>query len=257
MRRLIPFALLLVMSVLAVAALGLSVSRNERFSTFATPAAGDPAVVAAFRGVVLRSLDAPSFTFAREIDYRAPDSTRIGSPVSQYLVVGGKEYARITTSATPLYGVTPLSPAGDLVVGPGAAKAALEALVGPTSVTRAGDHFSVTTVVPAADYQSEDPGQVELIRTVYVADDYVTSISSQLRGWISAPVANKDGGYHLGRVEHLSLGSVDYGNYGQVAPISAPPLGERIALVACSSPHAGGPVVGLGLHDLCEKGIVH
>ena len=61
MRRWIPKSLLAVMTVLALATVGLSLHTSERISYFSTPAPGNPAVVRIFRTVVQRTLDEPSF----------------------------------------------------------------------------------------------------------------------------------------------------------------------------------------------------
>ena len=253
MRRAIPFAELALMTALALVALGLSVSRNERFSTFPTPPAGSPAVVKVFRTVLTRTLDASSFTFDHSLDYQSPDRTHmsflITSGVNDYVVVGDTEYVGIRQGAGETWAATPLTPSADRVVGPMAATAGLERLMTSDAVTQAGAHFTVTSVVPAADFAAADPGQVQLIQTVYVADDYVSAIASRTVGWVSVPVAKKGGGYTLGRTQHVNLGSIDYGNFGEVRAISAPT--HFVELVSCSVARAGARVNGLGLSDLC------
>lgn len=257
MRRAIPFAELALMTVLAVLALTLSVSRNERFSTFAAPPAGNPAVVKVFRTVLTRTLDAPSFTFDHSIDYQAPDRTRmafmVASGVDAYVVIGDTEYVGIREANGETWGATPLTKTSDALVGPAAAKADLEGLFTSDAVTQSGDHFTVTSVLPASTFYSEDPGQVELIQTVFVEDDYVTSIADRLVGWVSVPVAQRSGGYTLGRVDQRNLGSVDYGDYGEVRTIAAPPASRVVELVTCSNSPGQTPVLGLGLHDLCRR----
>ena len=237
MRRLIPHALLLAMTVLAAAALLVSMRSAERISSFATPAPGDPAIVKIFHTVVQRSLDAPSFTVDNFLNYQAPDRTSASSPSGvTEMVIGRSVYLELGPDSHGIrtWGRGPLTRLADTTYGPSRAKQILDLLLGANSVVRKGDNFVVRQVVPANFISTGNPGQILVTYSVYVADDYVTGVSPFLQGWVTIPVGGSPARPEWARVSNYRAPESTFANYGPyVAPISPPPPGQAVALALC------------------------
>jgi len=246
---LIPQAILATMTVLAALALVLSVSSAERISRFAAPAPGDPATVAVYRTVVQRTLDAPSFVFDQYLNYQAPDRTSTTFAIGGEKVIGRVAYIALNpSSASGQWGRGPLTALSDEYYGPTRALKQLQTFVNLKSVVRSGNNFIVRQVVPADSVSPGNPGQVLVTSTVYVNDDYVTSIKAQLSGWFSYPFAGTVSHPQYKRVDQLSAAPVTYSNFGHVAAITAPPAAKTVPLVVCGQ---GYRVVQAG-HQVCS-----
>jgi len=248
MRRLIPQAILATMTVLALVALVLSVSTAEKISRFAAPAAGDAATVAAYHTVIERTLNASSFNYDQILNYQAPDRTSTMYAGGER-VIGKVAYIALNpTSSTGQWGRGPLTPLADEYYGPARVLKQLQTFATLTSVTRSGNNFIVRQVVPADSVSPGNPGQVLVTSTVYVADDYVSSIAAKLTGWFSYPYAGTVSHPLLRRVDQLAAAPVSYSNFGHVPAITAPSPAKTITLVVCGQ---GYRVVQSG-HQVCS-----
>ena len=233
MRRLIPQAILATMTILAALALVLSVSTAERISSFAAPTAGDPAVVAAYHSVIERTLNAPSFNYDQILNYQAPDRTSTMYAGGER-VIGQVAYLALNpTSSTGQWGRGPLTTLADAYYGPTRVLKQLQTFAKLTSVSRAGNNFIVRQVLAADTVSPGNPGQVLVTSTVYVADDYVTSIKAELTGWFSYPYAGTVSNPLMRRVDHLTVAPVTYSNFGHLSAITAPPAAKTVTLVVC------------------------
>ena len=249
MRRLIPQAILATMTILALVALLLSVSTAERISSFPAPAAGNPAIVAIYRTVVQRTLDAPSFDFDQYLDYQAPDRTATTFALGGERVIGNVVYIALTSSSsTGEWGRGPLTALADEYYGPARALKQLQTFVNLKSVVRAGNNFIVRQVIPADNVSPGNPGQVLVTSTVYVNDDYVTSIKANFTGWFSYPYAGTVSHPLYKRVDQLSAAPVTYSNFGHVAAITAPAAVQFVPLTVCGQAYH---VVQSG-HQVCS-----
>jgi hypothetical protein len=249
MRRLIPQAILATMTILALVALLLSVNTAERISSFPAPAAGNPAIVAIYRTVIQRTLDAPSFVFDQYLNYQAPDRTATTSVIGGEKVIGNVVYLELTASgATAKWGRGPLTALDDEYYGPQRALQQLQTFLKIKSVVRSGNNFIVRQVIPADSVARGNPGQVLVTSTVYVEDDYVTSIKAQLSGWFSYPYAGTVRHPKYKRVDRLSALAVTYSSFGQVAAITAPPAAQTVSLSVCGQAYR---VVQSG-HQVCS-----
>jgi hypothetical protein len=241
MRPWIPKLLLAVMTVLALVTVGLSLHTSERISYFSTPAPGNPAVVKIFRTVVQRTLAEPSFNVDSFIDYQAPNLFRVhvAARSSLDVIVQGHEiYVPIASTATsPLWGRSPLPPAGDPYFGPDKTLGLLQSLLRSDSVARDGsNNFTVKTVMSASSVDSWDPGQVLATTTVYVSDDLISSVVPNLQGWLTIRVSSfSHGKVHVRweRVSKYRSPTSTFGDYGQVPVITAPPLSETVPIIMC------------------------
>jgi hypothetical protein len=242
MRRWIPKSLLAVMTVLALATVGLSLHTSERISYFSTPAPGNRAVVRIFRTVVQRTLDEPSFIFEGIIGYRAPDRFHFhfqGYGAPNVIVVGSEVY--IAPSAPDLsqkWGRGPLTRFADDIYGPQGVLGPLQRLLTAESVVRFGDdNFKVTTVVGANVVSPGSPGQVRLTYTVYVTDDLVSSIVTNEQGWFSVGAPQAKGHIRWERVSKFRFAPQTYGSFGAVPAFSPPPLSRTVPLTLCGGDH--------------------
>ena len=243
MRRLVPQALLAAMSILALGALLLSISTSEKISSFPSPAPGDPAVVSVFRTVVQRTLDAPSFSFTGFLNYQAPDRTETnlgsgsGFSVGGGLIIIGKEVYTTPLAIAGKWGKGPLSSTVSQDYGPYRVRVTLETLLKARSVVRVGDHFVVKQVLPADVTGPENPGQILVTSTVYVSDDYVTTIKALVQGWTTIQTAFTNGHYVLRRVASFEAGPETFANFAHVPAINPPPASKTIDLYTCAGSH--------------------
>ncbi len=241
MRRLIPFALLGLMSVLALLALVVSVSSAARISSFPTPTPGSTADVAALHTVVARSLNATSFTLDDALNFQAPDRSAIiargGAEAAPERVIGDRVYLYLGTSATgtPQWGSARLSRAADQYYGPLRATQEITMLGHSNSVVRHGNTFSVQQVVPADFISPGNPGQLLITYSVNVARARVSSVSAVLRGWVTIPSQDQSGRITWERVDGFPSPVSTYSNYDQVAPIVAPPATQTASLRECTN----------------------
>jgi hypothetical protein len=235
--------LLAVMSILALGALLLSVSTSEKISSFPSPTPGDPAVVSIFRTVVQRTLHAPSFTYAGFLNYQAPDRTETtlgsssGTGVGGGLIIIGNEVYTTPLAIAGKWGKGPLSSTVSQDYGPHRVRITLETLLKARSVIRDGDHFVVTQVLPADLTGPENPGQILVTSTVYVSDDYVTTIKALVQGWATIQTAFTNGHYVYRRVASFEAGPETFANFAHVPPINAPPTSKTIELYTCGGSH--------------------
>ena len=242
MRRMIPHFLLAAMSVLALLALIASVSSAQKISSFATPAPGQSAVVAAFRAVLTRSLNAPSFTVDSALNYQSPNRTAtiasgtvaVQSPEE---VIGQRVYLYLGTNSKGVaqWGSGPLTPQVDQYYGPARATQEFTMLLGDNSVVRSANNFIVKQVVPADFISSGNPGQLRITYTVFVVNNYVTGVTALLEGWVTIPTQNQAGHLTWSRVNGYQSPESTYGNYGRVAPITAPPAAQTSPLTTCAN----------------------
>ncbi|MBW4030358.1 MAG: hypothetical protein HIU57_06730 [Acidobacteria bacterium] len=249
MRKFIPHALLATMTVLAIVAMVLSISSAERISHFAAPRAGSPAVVAKYRAVVQRTLDAPSFVYEQFLNYQAPDSTSVATSGGNDLVVGRQVYLPLASvGSSPRWGRGPLTKLADDYYGPTRALTQLRTFLKITAVVSSGRDFVVQQVLPADVVSPGNPGQVLVTSTVAVSGGYVTSISSNVSGWFSYPYAGTASHPLYKRVDTLTAQPVTYGNFGAVAPITAPPASQTVPLRVCGQ---GYQIIESG-HHVCS-----
>lgn len=256
MRRMIPHAVLTTMTVLALLALLVSVNSAQRISSFATPASGDPAVVTIFHTVVQHSLQAPSFSVDGALNYQSPNRTATVASGSQTVqsaqkVIGSRVYLYLGTSAQGVaqWGSGPLTHQVDQYYGPTRATQEFTMLLGDSSVVRSANNFIVRQVVPADYISPGNPGQLLITYTVYVASDRVTGVSALLQGWVTIPTQDLAGHLTWARVNGYRSPESTYANYGGVAPITAPPAAQTVALTPCDN--GGYEVVQQG-HLVCS-----
>ena len=234
MRKLIPHALLLSMTVLAIGALLLSVTSAERISYFSAPAAGTPAVIAQYRAVVQHTLDAPSFTYEQFLNYRAPSSTSVASTGGSDEVIGNVVYLPVApVGSSPRWGRGPLTTLANDYYGPARALTQLRTFLKIKAVVGSGRDFIVQQVLPADVVAPGNPGQVLVTSTVVVSGGYVTSIASNVSGWFSYPYAGTASHPRYKRVDTLTPNPVTFTNFGAVAPITAPPASQTVPLHPC------------------------
>lgn len=252
----IPHFLVAAMTVLALLALVLSVSSAQKISSFAAPSPGDPAIVSIFHTVVQRSLDAPSFTVDGALNYQSPDRTATiasgtATVQSAQRVIGQRVYLLLGTNAQGVtqWGSGPLSHQVDQYYGPARATQEFTMLLGDDSVVRRGNNFIVQQRVPADYISSGNPGQLLITYTVYVADDRVTGVVALLQGWVTIPTQVPSGHLTWARVDGYQSPESTYGNYGRVAPITAPPGAQTVLLSTCAN---GGYVVVQQGHRGCS-----
>jgi hypothetical protein len=235
MRRLIPHAVLTLLTVLALGAMLVSLQSAQKISRFSPPPAGTPAVVTAFRAVVDRTLSAGSFTMDGFLNYQVPDTTStslVSGP--RIVVVGSTVYFELgtTAQATAVWGAAPLSTLANSYYGPQRALQLLHTLQSARSVTRVGNNFTVKLVVPADTVSPGNPGQVEVINTVSVSNDYITAVQTNLQGWVSIP-GGTTAHIKWSRVDHYKGPQTTFSNYGVVPKISAPPAATQVKLATC------------------------
>ncbi len=239
MRRLIPHFLLSVMTLLAAGAVVVSVHGGERVSYFASPPSGNPRVVSIFHTVIRRTLAEPSFRIDNAIDYQSPDRyrVRIAGPTPLSLIEIGHELYYPLQPPTSKWGEVALTSNVASNLRLNVTTAVLTTLLHANSVVRDGDNnFTVTTVRNASSIDPLDPGQVEATMTVYVSDDLVTSIVTSLRGWMTIAVTSgSPPRTRSTRVSSFRPAVISYGDFGQVAPISAPPASQTAQVMVCDN----------------------
>lgn len=235
MRRWIPKTLLAAMTVLALVSVVLSLHTAERISTFSTPAPGQPAIVKIFRTVVQRTLDAPSFSYDQTLNYQAPDRVKGTGTYNGIIVVGSDVYLELsTTTSSSQWGKTPLTSLVDKEVGPVLVTQMLKTLLSLDSVVRVGNNFVAKQVVSADSIYPGNPGQVLITFMIYVSDDYVTSVTPRLNGWMSVPKSGTGGRIEWQRISKYQSMTLTYGNFGNIAPVTAPPVSRTAVLHECT-----------------------
>ena len=256
MRRMIPHALLAVMTVLALLALIVSLSTADKISSFPTPKPGAPTVVAAFHRVVQRSLDAPSFVVDSVLHYRGPDRTEVmasgsDSSSSGVRVIGTSVYLDLGHDSRGhiQWGRGVLSPQANLYYGPLRATQELNMLLADNSVARSAGHYIVHQVSSADAIAPGNPGQLLITYTVYVVHGYVTGVMAMLQGWVTILEQGPSGATLRVRVDQYQSPGSTYGNYARVAPIGPPSATQIILLSSCAN---GGYAVALPGHAGCS-----
>jgi hypothetical protein len=232
----LSFVPLGVLACLTVAAMVLSLTTTPPAAYFAAPKPGKPAVVAQLHAALRADLSAPSFQYRSGVDvtdYQAPDRTQGIGPLG-VIVIGHTAFLALGADGNTVsqWGEGPLVPVLDQTEGPASVRMWLKDLLGQTSVTKREGVFTVREVVPAEEVDPLLTGQVLVLTTVQVRDEYVISIHPVFHAFLPS-LANLPGG----RVKSITVKRVSgqtetYSKFGNVPPITAP-HGNVIRLHPC------------------------
>lgn len=238
MRRSIPFALVGLLSAIALIAAILSVQNSPRFDFFAQPSAGNPRTVQAFRAAVDKTLNSRSFRerYNRDIviSYQAPNRT--SDPFVGIRVIGSKAYFELSRSESGIirWGEYPLTKDVDDTAGPLSVQEGLQSFLDTKGIYQTGDGYKVEVVVEANDVSPGTAGQALIIGDVAVRNGFISSVRSKAYAPITSLKNNPNGTVSRVVLKSEIVATATYSDFGHIR-IAAPKRNRVVRLIRCTS----------------------